>query len=130
MCYSGIKYAAGRKSADIVINCRQHSSITKVEFDFNKLGYQDSNTFHVDSSFSTLLPISVRGTDTSGKNWHITLEPLNLVWQGAPIPQGAMYNQGQKGSIIEMFGWPYADIKAECATLGKMGWMGVKVFPP
>jgi alpha-amylase len=29
-----------------------------------------------------------------------------------------------------MFGWPYADIKAECPTLGKMGWMGVKVFPP
>lgn len=29
-----------------------------------------------------------------------------------------------------MFGWPYADIKAECEYLGKMGWMGVKVFPP
>jgi alpha-amylase len=29
-----------------------------------------------------------------------------------------------------MFGWPYADIKAECSALGKMGWMGVKVFPP
>jgi len=29
-----------------------------------------------------------------------------------------------------MFGWPYADIKSECASLGKAGWMGVKVFPP
>jgi len=29
-----------------------------------------------------------------------------------------------------MFGWPYADIKDECSALGKMGWMGVKVFPP
>ena len=29
-----------------------------------------------------------------------------------------------------MFGWPYKDIKEECPSLGKMGWMGVKVFPP
>jgi alpha-amylase len=29
-----------------------------------------------------------------------------------------------------MFGWPYEDIKAECPYLAKMGWMGVKVFPP
>jgi len=41
-----------------------------------------------------------------------------------------MYNGGQKGAIIEFFGWPYADIKNECESLGKMGWMGLKVFPP
>lgn len=29
-----------------------------------------------------------------------------------------------------MFGWPYADIKQECESLGQAGWMGVKVFPP
>lgn len=28
-----------------------------------------------------------------------------------------------------MFGWPYADVAAECESLGKMGWMGVKVYP-
>ena len=28
-----------------------------------------------------------------------------------------------------MFGWPHADVEAECEALGKMGWMGVKVFP-
>lgn len=28
-----------------------------------------------------------------------------------------------------MFGWPYADVEAECEALGKMGWMGVKVYP-
>lgn len=37
---------------------------------------------------------------------------------------------GQKGAIVEMFGWSHADIEAECEALGKMGWMGVKVFPP
>jgi alpha-amylase len=29
-----------------------------------------------------------------------------------------------------MFGWPHKDIAEECEALGKMGWMGVKVFPP
>ena len=28
-----------------------------------------------------------------------------------------------------MFGWPHGDVEAECEALGKMGWMGVKVFP-
>jgi alpha-amylase len=28
-----------------------------------------------------------------------------------------------------MFGWPYSDVRDECETLGKSGWMGVKVFP-
>ena len=37
---------------------------------------------------------------------------------------------GQKGGIVEMFGWPYADVAQECEFLGKAGWMGVKVFPP
>ena len=29
-----------------------------------------------------------------------------------------------------MFGWPYADIEAECEQLGKSGYLGIKVFPP
>ena len=37
---------------------------------------------------------------------------------------------GQKGAIVELFGWPYADIKEECEFLGKAGYMAVKVFPP
>ena len=41
-----------------------------------------------------------------------------------------MYKKGQKGAIVELFGWPYKDIMEECPALGKMGWMGVKVFPP
>ena len=79
---------------------------------------------------SSNLPIEVRGTDSNGKQWTITLEPLNFIWQGAPINQGAQYKGGQKGAIVELFGWPYADVKAECATLGQAGWMGVKIFPP
>jgi alpha-amylase len=29
-----------------------------------------------------------------------------------------------------MFGWDYEQVSNECEALGKMGWMGVKVYPP
>ena len=40
------------------------------------------------------------------------------------------YENGQKGAIIEMFGWPYDQIEKECEFVGKAGYLGVKVFPP
>lgn len=58
------------------------------------------------------------------------MEPLNFLWQAQEIDQDEVYQKGQKGGIVEMFGWPYEDIGNECEALGKMGWMGVKVFPP
>ena len=42
--------------------------------------------------------------------------------------QGSQYENGQKGSIVEMFGWPYNDITEECDFLAKAGYMGVNVF--
>ena len=130
MCYNNIVYNSGRTSATVEVRCRQHTSVNKVQYNFNNQGFQDSNKFTVDNKFSNTLPVVVRGYDIHGQTWDITLEPLNFVWQAANVNQGPQYKDGQKGAIIEMFGWPYADIKAECAALGKMGWMGVKVFPP
>ena len=57
------------------------------------------------------------------------MESLNFLWQAPAVEQDAAYNGGQKGAIVEMFGWPHADVKQECEYLAKQGWMGVKVFP-
>lgn len=38
-----------------------------------------------------------------------------------------VYHVGQKGAIVELFGWPHADVKAECKKLGELGYLGVKV---
>jgi len=64
------------------------------------------------------------------KAYSITLEPVDFVWNAPTVNQDPAFKEGQKGAIVEMFGWPYADIKDECEALGKMGYMGVKVFPP
>ena len=39
MCYSAILYFNDRKSATVEIRCRQHSSIVKVEYNFDDAGF-------------------------------------------------------------------------------------------
>jgi alpha-amylase len=52
------------------------------------------------------------------------------MWNNPEVPSRAVFNDGQRGAIVELFGWPYKDIAMECVALGKMGYMAVKVFPP
>lgn len=44
---------------------------------------------------------------------------MNFIWQGETINQSDVYEGGQKGGIVEMFGWPHADVKEECAYLAQ-----------
>mmetsp|Transcript_90898 Transcript_90898/g.283187 ORF Transcript_90898/g.283187 Transcript_90898/m.283187 type:complete len:639 (+) Transcript_90898:53-1969(+) len=72
------------------------------------------------------LSIAVKASDGS----HIDLEPVDFRWNAAEIAdREGDYRKGQKGAVVEMFGWPHADVEKECADLAKMGYMGVKVFP-
>jgi hypothetical protein len=50
-CYAAILYSGDKKSANVEVRCRQHSSITAVKYNFNGQGFQDSNTYKVDSNF-------------------------------------------------------------------------------
>jgi alpha-amylase len=97
----------------------------------------------VNSGFGDALSITV--TSSSGKT--LVLEPLNFVWQNADVAAVQKTYDGQKGAIVELFGWPYNDVAKECVFLGKAGtfllvlfvgnqaksfegYMGVKVWPP
>ncbi|BFU21197.1 alpha-amylase family protein [Entamoeba histolytica] len=61
---------------------------------------------------------------------YIDLEPLDFVWSIPAANLAPNYNKGQKGGIVEMFGWPFEDIGKECEFMGKAGWLAVKVYPP
>jgi len=39
------------------------------------------------------------------------VEPANFIWQAPQINQSGNYKSGQKGAIVELFGWPYDDVK-------------------
>ena len=55
---------------------------------------------------------------------------MDFHWNHPSVNQSPNYEGGQKGAIVELFGWLYEDIEAECEMLGKAGYMGVKIFPP
>lgn len=129
MCYSNIIYAADRLSAEVAAVCRTHSSVVKTEYNWGGQGFTSEGTHSVDSSFADALSLEVKATDDSGTEYTVDMEAVNFLWQGAAINQDAAYQNGQKGAIVEMFGWPHEDVKQECEYLAKQGWMGVKVFP-
>ena len=60
----------------------------------------------------------------------LDLDLVYLRWNNPPIYQPSNYENGQKGAIVEFFGWPYDDIAEECEFMHTAGYLGVKVFPP
>ncbi|CAK80989.1 unnamed protein product (macronuclear) [Paramecium tetraurelia] len=60
----------------------------------------------------------------------LDLQPVDFVWNHPTVNQSSHYKNGQKGAIVELFGWKYEDIELECEMIAKAGYMGVKVFPP
>lgn len=129
VCYNNIVYARDRKSAKVEARCRKHESVTKIEYDWNNKGYTSNSTYSASSSLKNALTLTVKVTDKDGKTYTVTPEAPNFLWQNESVNQSSVYKDGQKGGIVEMFGWPHADIEEECETLAKSGWMGVKLFP-
>lgn len=39
MCYSSIAYASDRKSATVNVKCKQHSTISSLQYNFNDKGF-------------------------------------------------------------------------------------------
>lgn len=130
MCFNKITYSDDLKSATVEAKCRQASQVSSLQYNFNDEGFQSDNTYKTDSGNSDTLTLTVKAITEDNEDYTITMDPLNFVWQANPVTQDDKYEGGQKGAIVEMFGWPYADIKDECEFLGKAGYMGVKVFPP
>ena len=60
----------------------------------------------------------------------LELEKEYFIWDNVSINQNNEYQNGQKGVIVELFGWPYEDISYECEFLNTAGYIGVKITPP
>ena len=76
------------------------------------------------------MKISVRVVDMEGKQLaKLELEDEYFFWDIPPVNIAQNYENGQKGAIIELFGWPYNDIAEECEFIGKAGYLGIKLSP-
>eukprot|EP00618_Florenciella_parvula_P006614 CAMPEP_0119472790 /NCGR_PEP_ID=MMETSP1344-20130328/4708_1 /TAXON_ID=236787 /ORGANISM="Florenciella parvula, Strain CCMP2471" /LENGTH=267 /DNA_ID=CAMNT_0007505797 /DNA_START=31 /DNA_END=832 /DNA_ORIENTATION=- len=125
--YAHVVYDADLASATVTINAthRDDSDLTYV------FGEEESasNSMSFDAKTDDTLLVSVKGADGSV----LEMEPVDFAWNAPSVtPQGGdeLYRSGQKGSIVEFFGWSHSDILSECAFLADAGYMGAKFFPP
>jgi len=58
------------------------------------------------------LKVKVEGWDGDQKKATLDLDELDFTWNHPSVNQPSNFKNGQKGSIIEMFGWPYVEIAA------------------
>ena len=137
--YAQLKYAPDKKSCTITFITKVNP-ILGIENEDYKIFYkfgeseQENNIITISSSISYPegMPISAHIYDMQNKHLvQLILENEYFIWEHPNInlPEN-IYEKGQKGVIVELYGWPYDDIAEECEFLGYAGYMGVKVMPP
>ena len=139
MGYAKIKYSSDKTHCTITfytkintneINLNDHSN--KLIFVFGEIE-QESNTFELNSSqkFPYGFNMSAKIVINGETKYQLKLEEEYFLWDLPEIVQdNTIYENGQKGSIVELFGWPYDDITEECDFLREAGYLGVKITPP
>ncbi|ELP85774.1 alpha-amylase, putative [Entamoeba invadens IP1] len=132
--YAQVKYTSTARTAatvTVVPSVNPKYNIKKITYEYNGVA-SDSEVYQV--SKETLptedLKIKVIVHMDNEETEYINLEPLDFVWSIPAANLPSNYQKGQKGGIVEMFGWPFEDIGKECEFMGKAGWLGVKVYPP
>ena len=131
--YARTIYSSDRRSATVTVLTTLNPRDSDAGSVVLKYFYNDvegQNKYNVDSNFKSLLKVVVKGY-LGDQLWAtLTLDELDFIWNHPTVNQPSSYKNGQKGAIIEMFGWPYDQIEKECEMIGKAGYLGVKVFPP
>ena len=136
--YAQLKYSSDRKICTINFITRVNPKLGEEGKDYKilyKFGdrEQESNSLTIISSMSYPdgMSISARIIDNNENQIaKLELEDEYFLWDNPEVQTGPEYENGQKGAVVEMFGWPYDDIAEECSFLGTAGYLAVKVFPP
>ncbi|KAI3642433.1 hypothetical protein MP228_011988 [Amoeboaphelidium protococcarum] len=128
--YADVQYNQDRSEAKVTVRTFTKNDDVKLEFKFGDNPWEQSPARTFSSESQSLsedgLTISVR-TDS---NATLLLDPMYFAWQNPSVHSPHTEN-GQRGAIVELFGWPYEDVALECESmLGKAGYMGVKIYPP
>ena len=135
--YSQLLYSSDKKVCTINFITRVNPKLGKegvdykIIYTFDKTEQEENSiTINSASSYPDGMPISAKIIDMQGNQLaKLELEDEYFIWDNPTVNQGVEYENGQKGAIVEMFGWPYDDIAEECDFLSTAGYMAVKVFP-
>jgi len=135
--YAQLLYSSDKKVCTINFITRVNPKLGKegtdykILYTFGKKEQESSSiTLTSDDSYPDGMPVSAKIIDNNGKEIaKLELEDEYFMWDNPKVNQSPEYENGQKGAIVELFGWPYDDIAEECEFIGNAGYMAVKVFP-
>ena len=119
--YSQLLYSSDKKVCTINFITRVNPKLGKegvdykIIYTFDKTEQEENSiTINSASSYPDGMPISAKIIDMQGNQLaKLELEDEYFIWDNPTVNQGAEYENGQKGAIVEMFGWPYDDIAEE-----------------
>ncbi|CAE6369313.1 unnamed protein product [Rhizoctonia solani] len=122
--YVDIVYNSARTSATVTVKANSRTGVA-LSYSFNGGAFGSAASATVTSSFTG--PYAISAKDANGAT--LNFDATYFVWD-APAVNRPETNGGQKVAIVELFGWPYADIEKECVFIGKAGYGGVRIWPP
>jgi alpha-amylase len=132
VAYVHVQYTdTTRSAATVTVRATSKTTSMALSYTFGDAPPTSTATFAATSNNNkSPLLVKVMGVD-HGKTYTIELEPVDFSWNSAALPSNNTnhFRGGQKGAIVEMFGWPDQDIEKECTFLSQAGYMGVKIYP-
>ena len=133
-------YSSNKKTCTVTFNTKVNPLLGTKGVDYKilyKFGEEEKeeNTIVVNSethSYPNGMPVSARIIDlnTETEIVKLELEDEYFIWDNSEINLPEEYEKGQKGAIVEFFGWPYEDLTEECEFLSNAGYLGLKVYWP
>ena len=139
--WAELKYNSGKTRCQVIFHTKVNPDLgTKDEDyyifytfgDFDEDVNNEINLNSRDDSFPDGMPISCRiiNIKTGNEVASLKLENIYFIWDNIEVNMPLEYENGQRGSIVELFGWPYEDVELECEFLSIAGYLGVKIFSP
>ena len=136
-----LSYNAAKTRCTVKFNAKVNPDLGEegvdytIYYTFGDFEEQESNEISVnsrDDSYPNGLSSSCRiiNMKTGNEVVSLTLQDVYFLWDVVEVNTSPEYEDGQRGSIVELFGWSMEDVGEECEFLGVAGYLGVKIFSP
>lgn len=122
--YAQQKYNSDHSKCSVTIITKTSKKLDLIYY-FDDVA-QETPSKDFDKSYNKVLKIKI--VAKTGES--LILDGIDFIWNVQPLKERpGDYRNGQKGAIVELFGWPDEDIEEECRLIGEAGYLGVKLFP-
>ena len=137
--YARLNYSANKEICTITFEKRVNPKVGKEGIDYYILyKFGSEETRNKTKEFNSKNDSYPNGLSLSSRvilkkedfDLNLELENEYFILDNLTIIKSSEYKNVQKGVIVELFGWPYDDIKEECDFISHAGYLGLKVFCP